>query len=337
MLAGCVVALSFKTLGQAPRVDKKEFFKEDKMIEAVLSSDLGMLLSGKSKEDYLPADLTFKFPDSSVIKETIRIRARGQFRRTNCYVPSLKLNFHNESSPQLHSLNSLKLVCGCKTGFTFDQLLLREYVIYKMYNLITDKSFRVRLLHVRYEDSKGKKKPLVAYAFLIEDINDMAKRNHCREWTKGGLPTEVTNRQQMTTVAIFQYMIANTDWAVPVLHNIRLIYPKDDSTARPFAVAYDFDFAGLVNPDYAIPDPKLGIESVRDRLYRGFPRTMGELQEALQKFKDEKDKIYSLINNFELLSPATKKDMTGFLDDFYKTINNESDVKYVFIDNARRE
>jgi len=138
-------------------------------------------------------------------------------------------------------------------------------------------------------------------------------------------------------VAIFQYMIGNTDWAVPVLHNIRLIYPKNDSTARPFAVAYDFDFAGLVNPDYAIPDPKLGIESVRDRLYRGFPRTMGELEEVIQKFKDEKDKIYALINNFELLSPATKKDMTGYLDDFYKTINNRSDIKYVFIDNARRE
>ncbi|HTQ63699.1 MAG TPA: hypothetical protein VMI12_02825, partial [Puia sp.] len=145
MLAGCLLAISFKVYGQVQRIDKKQFFVDDKIIEATLSTDLGMLLSGKSKEDYIPANLSFKFPDSAVITETIRIRARGQFRRTNCYVPSLKLNFHNEGSPQLYSLNSLKLVCGCKTGFTFDQLLLREYVIYKIYNLITDKSFRVRL------------------------------------------------------------------------------------------------------------------------------------------------------------------------------------------------
>jgi len=142
----------------------------------------------------------------------------------------------------------------------------------------------------------------------------------------------------MTLVSVFEYMIGNTDWAVPVNHNIRLIYPKADSTASPFAIAYDFDFSGLVNADYAAPAPQLTeIETVRQRLYRGFPRTMAELQAVFTIFKEQKDKIYSTVNNFNLLSGANRKDIIDYLDEFYRTINNERDVQSVFIDNARRE
>lgn len=207
-----------------------------------------------------------------------------------------------------------------------------------MYNLLSPKSFRVRLIKMNYEDTKGKKKQMSQFAFFIEDIKAMAKRNHCKEYTKTKLTTEQTNREQMTMVAVFQYMIGNTDWAVPVLHNIRLMYPKNDSTVAPYAVPYDFDFAGLVNADYAIPSPDLPeIETVRQRLYRGFPRSMGELQAVFAVYNEQKDKIYDLINKFDLLTQSNRKDMIGYLDDFYKTINNPNEIQKVFIDNARHE
>jgi hypothetical protein len=338
LLFGFLSIQSLNIWAQSDYIDKEKFFLDEKPVEATLATDLGHIMTGKSKTEYQEATLTCKMPDSVAFTEGIRIRARGEFRRKTCYIPSLRLNFHNATSPKLASLDALKLVCSCKTGNLYEQYLLKEYVCYKIYNLLSPKSFRVRLIKMSYKDSKGKKKDMTQYAFFIEDIKAMAKRNHCKEYTKGHVVTEGTNREQMAMVSVFEYMIGNTDWAVPVLHNIRLIYPKDDTTARPSAVPYDFDFSGLVNADYAIPAPLLTeIESVRQRLYRGFPRTTAELQAIFKVYNDQKDKIYATINNFDLLSSSNRKDIIGYLDEFYKTINNPSEVQSVFIDRARSE
>ncbi|MBS1529859.1 MAG: hypothetical protein JSU01_06100 [Bacteroidetes bacterium] len=245
--------------------------------------------------------------------------------------------FKNHPNTTFYKLKSLKLVSSCMTNEQDDQNVLKEYMCYKIYNLMTDKSFRVRLLNLTYIDSSGKKKPLTRHAFLIEDVKQVAKRNDCSDWSDRKLPTESTDRRQMTMVAIFEYMIANTDWSVPVNHNIRLIHSKTDSLSRPYVVPYDFDFSGLVNTSYAAPDEQLGIESVRDRVYRGFPRTMDELNDVLAIFKQQKDNVYAAINNFSLFTPATKKEMTKYLDQFYDTISNASKVQRTFITDARKQ
>jgi hypothetical protein len=340
MLAFLLLLAGFTVKSQSSAaIDSIQFFLEEKPVEMTISMDLKFILGEKSdvKNNYIPATVTMKMPDSSSVTEAVRISTRGVVRRKICYMPPLKLNFHNTTSPRLYPLHSLKLVCGCKTSQEYEQYVLKEFLIYKMYNLLSDKSFRVRLAHVTYEDSKGKKKSISQYAFFVESIEAMAKRNHCKEYKGERLAQEQTDRKQMTLVSVFQYMIANTDWAVPVYHNMRLIHTKKDSTAAPFAIAYDFDYAGLVNTDYAVAEPKLEIESVTQRLYRGFPRTELELQEVFEVFNQQKTAIYSYINNFDPLSARNKKDMVGYLEDFYKTINNKSYAKDVFIRGARRE
>jgi hypothetical protein len=214
--------------------------------------------------------------------------------------------------------------------------VLKEYLIYKMFNLLTEMSFRVRLININFVDSKGKKKPFESYGFLVEDVDDMAKRNGCREADIVNLHTEATDRDYMTLTAVFQYMIGNTDWAVPVPHNIKLMTPKKADNSKPFAVPYDFDYSGIVNAGYAVPSPELGILSVRDRLYRGFPRTITELKKALGIFIENKEKIYALVNDCKPLTPRNKKDMTEYLDEFYRTLSRDADIKTVFIDGARR-
>ena len=334
LLIACNIFLRAQT-----RIDSIQFFMDETPFNVTLATDITKLLNTKMKADYFQkATFSYKLPDSSSANEEININARGQFRRSYCYIPPLRLNFHNTTSPTLYSLNSLKLVCACRTNAEYEQYLLKEFLIYKMYNLLTEKSFRVRLLRLTMQDSRGKKKPFTQYAFLVESVNAMAKRNNCKEWKGPNIATEGTERQQMTLVAVFEYMIGNTDWSVPGNHNIRLIYSKADSVSKkPYAVPYDFDYSGLVNTDYAIPTPELGIDNVRQRLYRGFPRTMEELQNVLKIFNEQKEKIYSLIQNFEPLSSQSKKDMIGYLDDFYKTINNSRLVQYEFIDKARSE
>ncbi len=267
-------------------IDSVQFFISSNPINVTLTTNLRNLLSGKIKEDFQKATFTCKLEDGDVLSKEILLKVRGHLRRTICYMPPIKLLFHNPTSPGQYSLNTLKLVSSCKDNINYEQFLLKEYLIYKMYNLLTDKSFKVRLLHLTCEDNNDRKKSFTRHAFLLEDVDAMAKRNSCREMNNPEIKTENTNREQMTMVALFQYMIGNTDWSVPKNHNIKLLIDREDSTTKPYVVPYDFDYAGLVNADYAIPEPQLNIENVTQRLYRGFARTMNELQAAI--------KIYSL-------------------------------------------
>jgi len=318
------------------RIDSKQFFTDEKPVKATLNTDISTVINQKMKPRPMKAVFKYTAPDSSVITQNIIINARGQFRRSECYMPPLKLDFHTDTTSPLYSLSSLKLVGPCRFTNNNEELLLKEYLVYKMYNLLTEKSFRVRLMELTYEDSRGKRKPLTEYTFLIEDGDAMAKRNGCKEYKNDKILTEQTNRKQMTLVALFEYMIGNTDWAVPHNHNIRLIRSKTDTLTPPYAIPYDFDYSGLVDAYYAIPDAQLGIEKVTERLYRGFPRTMEELEEAIALFNQQKNNIYSLIQNFDLLDIRTRKNMTGYIDDFYKQINDKRSVQSTFIENARQ-
>lgn len=301
-----------------------------------LTTDLRQLQTEKKDDAFQIASVSLKLADSIVINESIMVGARGNFRRTYCRIPPLMLNFRNATSPRLHSLGKLKLVIGCGINAIDEILLLKEFLVYKIYNILEEMSFRVRPLQIRYSDTRGKIKPFTQYAFLIEDDADMAGRNNCRKKEEITILTEKTNRDMMTMVAIFQYMIGNTDWAVPNNHNIKLIYDKKNKIAPPYVVPYDFDYCGLVNAGYAVPHELIGTEKVTERVYRGFPRTMEEIQIKLDIFRNKKDSIYSLINNFSLLDSKVKKEMTNYLDDFFKFIENKGQVKSVFIDNARR-
>jgi hypothetical protein len=319
-------------------IDKVKFFTDTSLINATLTLNVKNLLTKKGKEGLLfPATFTCRFGDSVNISDHISIEVRGHFRRDYCRFPPLKLIYKGNPSGAFYHLKSLKLVNTCVPTWSDDQNLLKEFLIYKIYNLITDKSFRVRLLNLSYKDSSGKKTTITEHAFLMEDIREAAKRNDCTDWTGKKYATEATNRRQMTIVAVFEYMIGNTDWSVPANHNIKLIHVKGDSISRPFVVPYDFDYSGLVNTTYAVPDPRLGIESVRQRVYRGFPRTIEELNDVLEIFKKQKDNIYAMINKFNLLSPETKSDMIDYLDDFYRTIKNPSEVRTIFITDARTQ
>ena len=111
----------------------------------------------------------------------------------------------------------------------------------------------------------------------------------------------------MTTVALFEYMIGNTDWAVTVSHNTRLMLSKDDTLSKPYVVPYDFDYSGLVNTYYSIPDEKLEIETVTQRVYRGYPEQCRNCSRHWIHSERRKN-IYDLINNFGYLTPKSKGD-----------------------------
>lgn len=324
--------------GQPTPINKVKFFEEQTPLKVTLEADWNNLINQKKSSDKIyPGKFSCTLSEQGAVTETVNLQVKGHFRREHCYVPPIKISFKKTAQSVMHPLKGLKMVNACKANPTNDQYLLREFLIYKMYNLLTEKSFRVRLLDIDFKDSSGRINTFTAHSFLIEDVDDMAKRNQCIEWKGVNLHPERTDRKQMTLLAIFEYMIGNTDWSVAVNHNIRLIQLKENPASMPFAVLYDLDWSGIVNTDYAVPDPLLNTESVKERVYRGFPRTLEEINDALDIFKAKKDEIYALINGFEPLDGKSKKSMTSYLDDFYKLINSPKSVKSVFVDDARTE
>ncbi|MDQ6889135.1 MAG: hypothetical protein M3Z56_02490 [Bacteroidota bacterium] len=308
---------------------------DERPIDVTLTMDIKKLRSDKKNPSYQPANILMNFPDSTVINEDIRLQMRGVYRKNNCDIASIMLNFKNTSSPKLSPLRKMKLVGNCRNGSGYDELLLKEYMVYKIQNILSNMSFQVRLLHITYKDNRDKIKPYTQYAFLLEDVPDLADRNNCVEIKNDDFLTEATNRDQMTFVNLFQYMIGNTDWSVPKRHNIKLLRSKNDSLSKPYAVPYDYDYSGLVNASYAVPAEGLGIESVRERLYRGFPRTYNELKAVIDGFMEKKERIMYFVEHFELCSSRCRKDVEEYLEEFYKTVSNQKRVESVFISNAR--
>lgn len=322
-------------LSAQTKLDSIKFFTDEKTIAVTISSDFKKLFNTKKETPWQEASLTLRMPDSTVITEGVQMRARGNFRKTECYMPSLLINFHNTTSPRTYQLDKLKIVSGCGTATRDEQLVLKEYLAYKIYNLLTPISFRVRLIRVSFDDSKGKIKKYSTWGFFIEDVDNMAKRNKYREYE---IPTAQKNvePQRMTLVSIFQYLIGNTDWSVPNLHNIKLVTHRKDSTALPMTVPYDFDFAGMVDAEYASPAEIMGTEKVTERVYRGFPRPMEEITTVLKLFKEKRTEINNLIMNFELLPANSRKQIIKYFDEFYSIADNQRDIQRVFIDEARK-
>jgi len=333
LLLPAILLCSQFVSGQA--IDSVKFFTDEQVIDMTITTDIKALQSQKGENAFQDASVTMKFADNTEINEQVKVGARGHFRRDFCTIPPIMVNFRNSTSPKLSSLGKLKLVIGCGNKAEDEQLILKEYLVYKMYNLLEEKSFRIRLAKVTYNDTRNKNKPYTQYAFFIEDDNDMADRNGCVKKAKKQVLTESTNRELMTKVAVFEYMISNGDWSVPNNHNTKLIYEKNNANALPYVVPYDFDHSGFVNAGYALPNELLGTEKVTERVYRGFPRTMDELESTFDIFRKQKEKIYILINNFSLLKERTTKESVKYLEDFYKTINNKNEVKSIFIDGAR--
>ena len=198
--------ISFQSFSQETKIDSIGFFKDESVIKMTLSTDMKGLIANKMKMQDQPAAITLQFADNSIFAGDVTIRARGITRKETCNMPPLMINFKNSGSA-IRPLDKLKLVCGCGNTAEDERMALKEYLAYKIYNQLSDMSFRVRLALITYEDSKGKRKPMTQYGFFIEDVDVMAKRNGCKELNKTVISQTATDRDNMTMVEIFQYMI----------------------------------------------------------------------------------------------------------------------------------
>ena len=302
--------------------DQFNLFDSDEPLELTIESDYKKLNKEKNNDEYQKAFLHYQLNDSIVIKRKIRIKPRGEFRKKYCYFPPIRLNFKKTEFfvEDLRDLEKMKMVTHCRGGSDFEKYILKEYLVYKLFNLFTDLSFNARLLKVKYVDTGRKNKTQDTWAFLIEENDKMAARHGGALMENQKLSQPNMEDQHMTLVAVFEYMIGNTDWSIPGQHNVKLLKFLDLNKPAPYPVPYDFDYSGFVNASYAVPPEGLGLNNVRERRFLGYCRTAEEFQNVFNYFLEREEDVYQTITNFPYLGKKEKADLIKFIQTFYKNI-----------------
>lgn len=304
-------------------------FEGKQPLHVELKFDIKELIKHKHKEAYQPATFRLYADDSTFLQREIQLKPRGNFRLNYCAMPPIKLNFKEVAfeNPSLDRLKSIKLVTRCRGASSYEDYIIQEYLIYQMYNVLTDRSFRARLLEITYIDTEGKRKTRTDYGFVIEDVDDLAARNDCFELDLEGLRFGDAERQQLALVELFEFMIGNTDYDLNSLHNLKVIRSNDPLQEQPFIVPYDFDYSGMVDAYYAVPHESLGIDKVRERLYRGHCWEEAELQAVFDLFNAKRTALEAIYEQCAYLDEASKRKSLAYLADFFDIINSPARVR----------
>jgi hypothetical protein len=308
---------------QVDSSDSNDLFDSDEVLEITLSGNMSELMDDRGDDpQYHPFKLTYSDKSAGSESIDIQIRTRGHFRKIkgNCTYPPFMLNFSkSEMSPSSYFFGQgkMKLVTPCRG----DKYVIREYLVYELYNLVTDKSFRARLVRVVYEDTEKNSISEPLYGVLLEDEDKMAERNQSKLIERELVRPEHTQRGAFLKMAVFEYLIGNTDWSIQYLQNIKLLVT--DSTGIPPTVPYDFDHSGIVGAPYAKPAEQLQMTSIRQRRYRGFcMEDMDEFKKVFDFYNNLKPDIYKVYTENNYLDEKSLKSTLKFLDEFYETIND---------------
>jgi len=308
--------------------DAAPLFTAEEPITFTLTSNFGRLRRDKKQDaPWRWASITVADSAGGMVEIPLQVKTRGIWRLTQCDFPPIRLDFKKSTVKHslLAKLDKPKLVTHCRDNEDYEQYILQEMQLYRVYNLLTKYSHRVRLARVTYADSGTGKVVTTRYAFLEEEPEALAYRvGGMLIKEKGGGPADL-EPSSSAIFDVFQYMIGNTDWSISGLHNVELI--GTDIGYVP--VAYDFDFSGAVNTRYATVDPSLAIKRVRDRQYRGYCLPEDTYQPTFDLFKAKKDSIYALYKDpiGRLLLGDRAKETLEYFDEFYATITSARDAK----------
>jgi len=340
-LAAAALLTSLPASAQTP------LFSENSELQAIIESPLSTLVR-QSARNTDPHPATFSLNGDQTF--SIQLSARGVSRRTRgiCSFPPLRLDFEGDAvrGTSMRGQNRLKLVTRCRPGLDYEQMVVLEYLAYRMFNEITPLSFRVRPLVITYRDAEGRRREEEQFNFVIEGASDMARRNERRvelEVLPGVVRYAELDARAASEYALFQYMIGNLDWDMATAaegeesccHNSKLIATSQEARVNVIPVPYDFDASGLVNAPYAAPPERFGLRDVRQRYYRGLCRFNDHVPAAIETMQARRSAINALIANEPRLSASRRTSTQRYIDDFYEIIADPARVQRQLIANCR--
>lgn len=298
-------------------------FASDEILDLKLKLSVKDIRKETNDSTYVDEVLWFKNDQGDWEELEVEMRTRGNFRLNNCYFPPLRLKFKKKKreGTVFEENKSLKLVMPCSRTKNADALIAKELMCYKMMEEVTPYTFSTRMVRIYFENEDDKKGEEELFGFLIEDDDDVADRFEGKIVDDKKILGTLLEDTAAVRHDIFQYMIGNTDFSGIFKHNQKILQ-LDERTVIP--LAYDFDMTGFVNPPYAQVSNLVEIESVSERLYRGFCRDESLFYAVRAEFLAKEQTLYAIINEHqEWMSPGEKKEVERYLGDFFTIIKND--------------
>lgn len=334
----CIVAL----LVQSGSVAAAPLFESEEILAITIEAPMRDLIRKRAEKREYPAVVRYVDGDGLTGSLDATISPRGNSRLEACEFPPLWLEFDRKqvTGTPFEGQHRLKLVTQCNRGSRAGTWLLLEYGLYRAYNAVSTYSYRVRKLDVTYQDTTTSRWQRNTPAFVIEPTSQVAERHNRVSVRPPGVKPEQLEKLEATKNMLFQFLIANTDFSMKrgpqgegCCHNGRVLATagaEDNWIVLP----YDFDQAGIISTDYALPDARLGIRRVSSRLYRGFCWQNEALPEAIAVFNENRDEI-SLAITAEVAAQSQRGRVQKYIDDFYGIINDPRELDTQLIAKCR--
>ena len=318
-------------------------FTSNDILDVTIRAPFTTIMRDRWVDEDQPATLTYNDAESGEVTVELGIRARGRFRRqpTTCKWAPLRLNFNKPSvkGTVFAGSNKMKLVTHCRKGsVVYSQALLSEHLAYRIFNLLTDASFRVRLMRVTYVDTDKNDRENTAFAFIIEHKKQVARRIGLKVNDTPSTEINFLDGPHTNLSSLYQFLIGNTDFspirAAPgetCCHNY-VLFGAENGSILP--IPYDFDMSGIVNAPHSAPSANFNLRNVRQRLYRGRCANNEHVATSVQTFIDRKDGIYDLVTSNEFYRKNIRRENLRFLDDFYQIIESPKMVQSQLVRNC---
>ena len=304
-----------------------DFFADPVPLHLFIEASIKSIKRETNDSTYLEGTLGFRQGAEDLDSISLRLRARGDFRRTQCYFAPLKLEFRKSDirGTLFEGHQELKLVLPCQIGAGSDDYVLKEYLAYKLFEVVSPYHYKTRLAEVAFTEHKGRRERThQLMGFLIEDHGTLARRLEGKR-IRRNMPPQMQDPYYSVVNNLFEYGIGNTDFSLRIQHNQRLYYID----GKYFSIPYDFDMAGLVNAPYATVSNaqtiKKPIYEVTDRGYKGYVRDTALLQQVRQEFLGARPRM---IHELELLEPLFKEDRqyreaSAYLESFFDILADD--------------
>ncbi|MDP5169913.1 MAG: hypothetical protein NWR72_06685 [Bacteroidia bacterium] len=323
-------------LCSSPVFAQSPLFASEDLLSVRITGDWGKVLNDRGGDpDY--HDVLLSYADANGAEQIIgaEVKVRGAFRRDPviCDFPPIRLKFDKDDDiPGVFAgQRKLKMVTHCQA----DEYILREYYIYRMYQLVSNMSFLVRLAKIDYVDATGELPTATHYAFFIEDDDEMAQRlGAVKIDSDVDIRADDVDLQALLMVHLFQYMVANQDFDVSVRQNVEVI-TNPEIGGRPIVVPYDFDWSGLVNASYTVFNPNSKVTPYEKRqTYKVLCVEEEILESTLNQILDKQDAIWALYETSPYLSKESIDEALSNLKTFFKQAGKSKTREEVFLHNC---
>ena len=209
-----ILLLCFPAYSQKKKKSRKSIFETlqyKDVVGVIIETDLDSLINYRNRDTYQKGTFSYANEKGKVFNHKIKLRPRGKFRRRICDFPMIKIDFPKKVLKE-HGYtkhDDYKLVTHClNNALAAYENIAREFLAYKLYNILSPNSYQVQFLYFTYIDTKEKIDPIQQIGFIIEDTAELEDRvfGEVRKET-AGLLQDSFDIEQHDFVALFLSLI----------------------------------------------------------------------------------------------------------------------------------